>query len=72
MDSKEGIEALFLYAAEGIIVTDDKGFITRVNPSAEQLFGYEKNELIGQKIEILIPKRLTNKHNTQSSCPAGG
>lgn len=65
MDSKEGIEALFLYAAEGIIVTDDKGFITRVNPSAEQLFGYEKNELIGQKIEILIPKRLTNKHNTQ-------
>lgn len=62
MESKEGIEALFLFATEGILVTDDKGEITRINPSAEKLFGYEKGELIGKKIEILIPKRLTDKH----------
>jgi PAS domain S-box-containing protein len=64
MKSKEGIEALFLYATEGILVVNDKGEITRVNPSAEKLFGYGKGELAGQKIEILIPQHLSGKHLT--------
>ena len=62
MESKEGIDALFLYATEGILVANDKGEFIRVNPSAEKLFGYEKGELLGKKIEVLIPKRLSNKH----------
>jgi len=62
MEGKEGIEALFLFATEGILVANDKGEITRINPSAEKLFGYEKNELLGKKIEILIPKRLSERH----------
>jgi len=62
MESKEGIDALFLYATEGILVTDGKGVITRVNPSVEKLFGYRQEELTGQKIEILVPKRLSAKH----------
>jgi PAS domain S-box-containing protein len=63
MDSRQGIEALFLYATEGILVVNDKGEIIRTNPSAERLFGYKKDELIGQRIEILVPKRLNDKHN---------
>lgn len=59
MESKEGIDALFLYATEGILVVNDKGEIIRLNPSVERLFGYKKDELIGQKIEILIPKRFS-------------
>lgn len=62
MESKESIDALFLYATEGILVANDKGEITRASPSAERLFGYKKDELIGQKIEVLIPKRLSGKH----------
>ena len=62
MESKEGIDALFLYATEGILVTDDKGTITKINPSAEKLFGYNLGELIGKKIEILIPSRLSERH----------
>ena len=62
MESKEGIDALFLYATEGILVVNGKGEIIRINPSAEKLFGYEKDELIGKKIEALIPKRLSTKH----------
>ncbi|MFL5762735.1 MAG: ATP-binding protein [Bacteroidia bacterium] len=62
MDSKEGIEALFLYATEGILVANGKGEITRTNPAAEKLFGYERDELIGKRIEVLIPNRLKERH----------
>ncbi|HET6225838.1 MAG TPA: PAS domain-containing sensor histidine kinase [Bacteroidia bacterium] len=67
MESKEGIEALFLYATEGILVANENGEIIRVNPSAERLFGYEKGELIGKKIEVLVPGRLSDKHSNHRS-----
>lgn len=62
VDSKEGVNALFLHATEGILVSDETGTITQANPSAEKLFGYGKGELTGQKIEILIPRKLSEKH----------
>ena len=62
MDSKQGIDAIFQFATEGILVTNEKSEIININPSAEKLFGYEKGVLIGQKIEVLIPKRYTEKH----------
>lgn len=65
MNTKEGSEALFLYATEGILVVDASGEIVNINPSAERLFGYNRNELIGQKIEVLIPKRYTASHQKQ-------
>jgi len=62
MDSKEGLLALFEYATEGILVTNEKGEIIKINPSAEKLFGYEHDELLGQVIETLIPQRHAHKH----------
>jgi PAS domain S-box-containing protein len=62
MESKEGNDALFLHATEGILVTNAEGKIIKINPSAEQLFGYESGELVGLKIEHLIPQRFTRKH----------
>lgn len=62
MDSKEGLQALFDYATEGILVVDGKGDIIRANPAIQKLFGYAQGELIGQKIEVLIPRRYSNKH----------
>ncbi len=64
MESNEETDALFQHATEGILVVNDKGEITRVNPSLERLFGYDKGELIGKKIEVLIPKRLTERHTS--------
>ncbi|WP_148235451.1 PAS domain-containing sensor histidine kinase [Fluviicola taffensis] len=64
MESKEGNDALFLHATEGILVTNSSGQIIRINPSAEHLFGYEHGELAGMKIEALIPRRFTQKHET--------
>ena len=61
-DMLNQVEAIFQFATEAILITDDKGKIIRVNPSAEKMFGYESNEFINQPIEILIPKRLAERH----------
>ena len=62
MESKEGIDALFLHATEGILVVNDRGEIIRTKPSLERLFKYDQGELIGQKIEVLVPKKLERGH----------
>ena len=56
------IRSLFENATEGMIVTDSKGNIFLVNPSAGRMFGYEANELKGQKIEIIVPAKYAKSH----------
>jgi two-component system sensor kinase FixL len=62
MDSKEGLEALFAFATEGILVTNKAGEIVKINPATEKMFGYNAGELLGKKIEILLPKRIEKSH----------
>ena len=58
----ENLNALFYFATEGIIIANDQGVIVKANPSAEKIFGYEKDEFLGVKIEQLIPNRYKEKH----------
>lgn len=58
----EMLDALFKHATEGIIVSDTKGKIIMINPIAEKLFGFSKDELLGEKIELLIPSRFSHNH----------
>src|SRR5262245_23166150 len=46
----------------GILLVDKTGTILLVNQQIEQLFGYERAELIGQPVEILVPQRLRSNH----------
>ena len=55
-------EALFKYATMGILITDRHGNITAINPFALKEFGYEEGEILGQKIELLIPSRYHHSH----------
>ncbi|HLI94406.1 MAG TPA: PAS domain-containing sensor histidine kinase, partial [Puia sp.] len=56
------VNALFEHATEGIVLTDDKGRMVLLNPAALQLFEYNREELLGQPIEMLIPKRFSPRH----------
>ncbi|MES2778359.1 MAG: PAS domain-containing sensor histidine kinase [Bacteroidota bacterium] len=58
----EMLDALFKHATEGIVVVGKDGGIVVVNPKAESLFGYVKDEMIGEKIEMLIPRRYAVGH----------
>lgn len=62
MEGKEGLEALFKYATEGIIVTNSKGELIKVNPAAEKMFGYSEGELLGKKVEVFVPDRFLDRH----------
>jgi len=55
-------EALFNNAAIGIIVVNGEGNVILANQFLLKQFGYRQDELIGQKIEILIPPRVKSRH----------
>jgi len=50
-------------APDGIVVVDAKGTIVIVNTQTERMFGYAREELLGQPIEILVPDRFRPAHN---------
>ncbi|MGD9391085.1 MAG: PhnD/SsuA/transferrin family substrate-binding protein, partial [Thioalkalispiraceae bacterium] len=45
-----------------LVATNQHGMITIVNTQFEKTFGYSRDEIIGQDVEILLPERLRNKH----------
>src|SRR5262249_48133578 len=54
-------EELLEFAPEAMVLTDRDGKITLVNSQTEKLFGYLREELIGNNIEILFPDRLRDQ-----------
>lgn len=54
-------------APDAFILTDLHGNIVQVNAQAEQLFGYERDELMGRPIEVLNPQRLCCGHENFKS-----
>src|SRR5436853_7063266 len=64
-DNEMTLERLALLveaSPHGIVVMDDKGTIVLVNISTERLFVYERKELIGQPVELLVPIHLRARH----------
>jgi PAS domain S-box-containing protein len=56
--------SLFEFSPDAIIVTDAKGRIAELNGQSEHFFGYSRDELTGQPIDLLIPERFRNTHPT--------
>ena len=49
-------------APDGIIVTDQRGRIVLANAEGERMFGYARDELLGQPIEVLVPQHMKSRH----------
>jgi PAS domain-containing protein len=50
-------------AYDAIIRIDEKGLIQSFNPSAENIFGYQFNEVINKNISMLMPEPYKSEHN---------
>jgi PAS domain S-box-containing protein len=49
-------------APDAIVITDQRGVIVLVNEQTERLFGYAREELLGESVELLVPERLRQRH----------
>ncbi|HYD78959.1 MAG TPA: PAS domain S-box protein [Paucimonas sp.] len=49
-------------APDAIVIVDRRGEIVLVNSQTEKLFGYPREELLGKKVEILVPQRYGHSH----------
>lgn len=61
-ENSDRFAAFFNHASLGIVVINGKGVIITVNPFLLKLFGYAEEEVVGQKIELLIPSRYKHQH----------
>ncbi|GAB5399969.1 MAG: hypothetical protein Aureis2KO_15540 [Aureisphaera sp.] len=59
----EVFETIFDSVSEGIIVVNPQQIIAVVNGSANEMFGYSHNELVGKHLDTLIPKNYREHHH---------
>ena len=60
--AQERILALLDSAPDAMVVVGADGRIVLVNTQTERLFGYQRTELLGQLVEVLVPERFWADH----------
>lgn len=63
-EDKVVFDTLFEAVSEAVVVVDEFQKIAVINSSAEQMFGYTKEELLHEHLEILIPQKYKQHHGT--------
>jgi PAS domain S-box-containing protein len=58
---------LLEFSPDALIVVDSRGLIRFANTTTRALFGYTKDQLIGQPIEMLVPERFQLRHGSHMS-----
>jgi PAS domain S-box-containing protein len=62
-ESEVRYRTLLEHSPDAIVIAKEDGKIVLVNEQAEKLFGYSREELLGEPVEILMPGRFRNTHH---------
>ncbi|HBG06423.1 MAG: hypothetical protein A2075_00430 [Geobacteraceae bacterium GWC2_58_44] len=60
--AEEKLRDLLETAPDAMVIVNEAGEINLVNSQAERIFGYRREELYGQRIEMLMPERYRERH----------
>ena len=61
--SESTTRSIFENVVDGLIVIDQRGRITMANDSLCDMFGYFRDELIGQNVNVLMPEAIGKQHD---------
>jgi two-component system sensor kinase FixL len=56
-------QAIMDASVEAIVLIDRRGVVSAFNRSAERLFGYTADEIVGQNVKVLMPERYRSEHD---------
>ncbi|MGE7437489.1 PAS domain S-box protein [Kitasatospora sp. NPDC001175] len=60
--AEERFRGLLEAAPDAMVIVDDTGTVMLVNAQTEALFGYQREELLGRPVELLVPGRFREHH----------
>lgn len=58
------LQAVVEIAVDGVILIDARGDVMMFNPACERLFGYDRQEVIGRNVKMLMPDPYRREHDT--------
>ncbi len=61
--SEKMLQAIMDNIVDGLVITDEDGEIISFQGGAEKIFGYKSEEVIGKRIEMLMPSNYASEHN---------
>jgi PAS domain S-box-containing protein len=61
--SETRLSTIIETAVDAIVVINEQGIVQSFNPSAERIFGYRNEEVIGKNVSILMPEPMRSAHD---------
>lgn len=64
------LRAILRTAIDAIVTIEESGVVESINPAAERMFGYTRDELVGHNVSILMPSRQAYRQRRHRPLPA--